>query len=183
MGEIKSKTNESDNFLVGSLVKLKGDFAELYNRACVGSRGIVRFAKTDRDGFPMVFIEWDKDDWRYNGQDDNWTFASHFDLVKAPAKEIKPRGIKIDERQLDSQIGEYIQEIENAFEEVGDSEGFMVLSVHRMRNPEDPGTIKFVPHIHAAFMTEEAHASLSVFLAETLLNNYYDYIESRLNQK
>jgi hypothetical protein len=30
----------------------------------------------------MVYIEWDKDHWAYNGEPDRWAFESHFDPVE-----------------------------------------------------------------------------------------------------
>src|SRR3954466_5189582 len=63
-------------------VKLKSDGQDaLYAFACAGSEGWVRNLDHDKLGYPMVYIEWDKDHWAYNGEPDRWAFEAHFDKV------------------------------------------------------------------------------------------------------
>lgn len=64
-------------------VKLKSTGEDsLYAYACAGSEGWVREQQFDNMGYPMVYIEWDKDHWTYNGEPDRWAFDSHFDVVE-----------------------------------------------------------------------------------------------------
>lgn len=62
-------------------VRLKGDGSDnYYPSATSGSEGWVRKQSYDC-GFPMVYIEWDKEHWAYNGEQDQWTFEKHFNPI------------------------------------------------------------------------------------------------------
>jgi BMFP domain-containing protein YqiC len=62
-------------------VRLKGDGSDnYYPSATSGSEGWVRKQSYDY-GFPMVYIEWDKEHWAYNGEQDQWTFENHFNPI------------------------------------------------------------------------------------------------------
>lgn len=64
-------------------VRLKPDGQDaLYTKACAGSEGWVRRQKVDDLGYPMVWIEWDKDHWTYNGEPDRWAMEAHFDPIQ-----------------------------------------------------------------------------------------------------
>jgi hypothetical protein len=67
----------------GQRVRLKADGQDsLYSMACAGSEGWIRKQDIDPLGYPMIYIEWDKNHWAYNGEQDRWTFESHFDPVE-----------------------------------------------------------------------------------------------------
>src|SRR4051812_35148617 len=68
-------------FPPNALVELKAGPDDLYQNATAGSRGYVKQSREDEHGFDMIYVEWDKTDWRYNGQPDGWLFESHFDIV------------------------------------------------------------------------------------------------------
>jgi len=69
----------------------------------VGSEGWVRRRKKDKYGYPQVLIEWDKDHWAYNGQEDCWTWEGHFEAVdetqetQMPEQDDKPQPTSDDE--------------------------------------------------------------------------------------
>lgn len=63
-------------------VKLLGDPSNLYPLAGVGSEGWVRRLDHDSLGYPIIYVEWDKDHWTYNGERDEWTLEAHFEAVK-----------------------------------------------------------------------------------------------------
>jgi hypothetical protein len=68
---------------IDQYVRLKGDGQDqLYMAACAGSPGWVRKHDHDKIGWPMVFIEWDKEHWSYNGEEDRWAFEAHFEPVE-----------------------------------------------------------------------------------------------------
>lgn len=70
-------------------VRLKSNGEDgVYPFACAGNEGWVRATKHDEVGWPLVFIEWDKDHWSYNGEKDQWTMEDHFD----PVGESMPEG-------------------------------------------------------------------------------------------
>jgi hypothetical protein len=85
----------SDN----SRVRLRGlvDPTFYEGMAKTGNEGWVRKHRTDRNGLPEVWIEWDREHWADNMQPDRWTFEEHFDVVKEGrmADEITPEDMKL----------------------------------------------------------------------------------------
>lgn len=76
--------------LEGTRVRLRDtiDFSSFYNGyACSGNEGWVRKRRQDNMGFTQVYIEWDKDNWSYNGAPDGWTWEDHFDIIEEPPME------------------------------------------------------------------------------------------------
>src|ERR1700694_5904746 len=74
-------------------VRLREDKADVYTKAYAGSEATIRELGIDVGDFPMVFVEWDKKHWLYNGESDMWTFESHFDPVEEvtmPEKDANP---------------------------------------------------------------------------------------------
>jgi hypothetical protein len=71
-------------FPVNTRVKLRdGVDPSLYGGfSRVGNEGWIRKRKRDKYGYPQVLIEWDKDHWAYNGQQDGWTWEGQFQAVE-----------------------------------------------------------------------------------------------------
>ncbi len=71
-------------FAPNTRVRLKDgvdpDFYDGFSRT--GNEGWVRKTKHDSYGYPRVFIQWDKDHWAYNGQEDTWTWEGHFEMAQ-----------------------------------------------------------------------------------------------------
>lgn len=64
-------------------MKLKSDGQDApYSWAAAGAEGWVKDLATDRVGFPMVYIAWDKDHWTFNGEENQWTLEDHFEPVE-----------------------------------------------------------------------------------------------------
>ncbi len=62
---------------------------QIYNNALtLGNEAIIKDISKDRWGFQMVYVEWDKNHWTYNGAPDKWTYADHFEKVKTEMPEI-----------------------------------------------------------------------------------------------
>lgn len=79
---IKIATDQKLHTLTkGTRVKLKEEVADVYGHAYSGSEAIVKNLGIDIGDFPMIYIEWDKKDWQYNGESDMWTFENHFEPV------------------------------------------------------------------------------------------------------
>jgi hypothetical protein len=66
-------------------IRLKPQYAGVYSLAPAGAQGYARRRKDD-EGFPLVFVEWDKDHWSYSGEPDVWTFENHFEPVEETTK-------------------------------------------------------------------------------------------------
>jgi hypothetical protein len=80
----------SDTLQPGDEIELVPGFDHLYNPdpleghlegAYVGCRATIKDKREDEVGYPHIFVEWDKDDWRYHGMPDGWTYENHFRKV------------------------------------------------------------------------------------------------------
>lgn len=131
------------NLSKGMLVELVPGAETVYPRALAGMRGIVRGLKDDDGyGFPQAFIEWDKQHWRYNGEKDGWTYASHFrpvegdgesevEIVGAEVYEIPSTPPRIPTEEEDEQMESYINTIGFGFERASESQGFFLITFKR----------------------------------------------------
>ncbi len=127
-----------NQFFEGTVVELLPGREEVYQRALAGSRGTIRASKLDDYGFEKVYIEWDKDHWRYNEEPDGWTFASHFkeaegidlheDLTGVDDYEVP---LIIPEEGQGDQIGEYLDSMMEAFDKASESDGFYLITMRR----------------------------------------------------
>jgi hypothetical protein len=73
---------------IDQYVKLKSNGEDqLYSAACAGSPGWIRKHDHDKVGWPMVWIEWDKEHWSYNGEEDRWAIEAHFEPVEETMSE------------------------------------------------------------------------------------------------
>ncbi len=83
----------------------------MHSRAFGDSEAIVKDRKVDRDGFPLVLIEWDKEFWNFTGQSDGWAFENHFDIVERHEENNMPDD-KIDKliESLSAVISEFKEE-------------------------------------------------------------------------
>ena len=75
---------------LGATVKLQPGFDELYQLAFVGSTGLVKDHRQDM-GFDQIWVQWNTDDWQYNGERDGWAFASHFKVIELPDEPVHPK--------------------------------------------------------------------------------------------
>lgn len=65
-------------FQMGQRVELLPGREGVYENVFPASRGVVSGHRKDKYGYDLVYIIWDKNHWRYGGEDDLWTLASHF---------------------------------------------------------------------------------------------------------
>lgn len=128
---------------INSRVELIPGMEDVYFNAVAQSKAVVRKRKVDEDGFPMIFVEWDRDDWRYNGERNGWTLESHFRMVD---EEAEPPQDEIDAsptanwvvRALEEvadeakEESEYTQEMESALELLLESNSFMLIVTKRL---------------------------------------------------
>lgn len=73
----------TQRFKPNARVRLRdGIDPEFYNGfGRAGNEGWIRKRRLDKHGYPQVLIQWDKDHWSYNGQEDGWTWEGHFESV------------------------------------------------------------------------------------------------------
>lgn len=118
----------------GHRLELKPEVRHLYEKAVPGMRGWAKNVKIDDYGFPLVYVQWDKDHWRYTGEEDGWTFQDHFNVIgyREPTSEELDKQ-KLKERQ------EYYDLVMEAAQAASDSDGFLMLTI----SENELGTLKF----------------------------------------
>jgi hypothetical protein len=140
-------------FKPGQRVRLKDQPAEVYPLAYVGSEGIVKKCEMDELGHhPMIYIEWDKDHWTYNGEKDMLTFEEHFEPVEG-VESVSDRDLleslekflrdyregrsEEEEEPTEELLAEDRAEALAAIEDyLQNSEAFLVIGVTRETHPE-----------------------------------------------
>lgn len=76
------------NLKIGERVELLPGREDVYDQVFPASPGVVSGLRKDEYGYPQVYVIWDKDHWRYNGEPDMWTFASHFRPIEGAEREL-----------------------------------------------------------------------------------------------
>lgn len=75
-------------FEIGDRVELLPGREDVYEKVFPASPGVISGFRRGKFDYPEVFIIWDKDHWRYNGEPDMWTFASHFRPIEGAEPEL-----------------------------------------------------------------------------------------------
>lgn len=117
--------------LVNSIVELTTEAESLYQKASAPARAIVKQTQVDEYGFDKVYVEWDRDHWRHNGESDKWAYASHFNVVKYPEPEEDEEGYFEDFFIPDENNSKLQSAIESAALIASTGEGFMLISLER----------------------------------------------------
>lgn len=76
------------NLQIGERVELLPGREDVYDKVFPASPGVISGLRKDEYGYPQVYIIWDKEHWRYNGEPDMWTFASHFRPIEGAEREL-----------------------------------------------------------------------------------------------
>ena len=160
----------------------------MYQFARVFNEGIVRARRHDDLGYPLIFIEWDKDHWAYSGEEDGWTLEAHFDLVEEDMQDkndndklndllavlstlVKDFQVgepssdpSADDRDDDGDDGATFDEVLNAaIDDARDSEAFIIIVAH----PEDwDGTQIVVPRTYVHSKRADAAMMLDAAMAD-----------------
>ena len=156
-------------------VRLKDGFDSMYQIARSGAQGIVKAVEYDPFGFPCALIQWDSDHWTYDGEQDGWTFQSHFELVEDSSMTEEPdpelikrlyQAIKAEiqaEQMQDKQPGvdEHFPQAREAAVDALDAglESFIVITVKRGLDAED-GSITLDPQIVSYSSSEEGRLAI-----------------------
>lgn len=165
-----------------SRVALKNGADNVYVYALAGTEGWVRDSKIDDDGFELVRVEWDKDHWRYNGQPDGWTFANHFSIVGPPAppqdaSEEEEAEVGLPEMPAsEDEMERYMETLTEAMEAASEAEGFIIMTIRRVPNPENPSEVAYMPSTFSETTSKEAEMLLDVQVAEYASNAYQQVI-------
>jgi hypothetical protein len=185
---------------LGSIVELQPGRDNVYTAAHAGATAVVKERKVDSHGYPMIFVEWDKDNWRHGGEEDGWTFESHFEVIETPEDKVLDVTQQVTEAQTrrdaercdscglvhEDEAEDYMNTIMDAFDEVSGSEGFIVISVTPDR-VRFPGMAIYQPKVFHATLTEDARNVLEaqiVHLASVAHQRYAaDLLRERKDQE
>ena len=110
----------------GDKIELKPEMQRFYDAVSPGMRGLATKTKVDGYGFPLVFVDWDKDHWKYAGENDGWTFQSHFNVI---GHEPLPTPVEKDEG-LEKVFEDYYEAIMDAANAAAESDGCIIMTVN-----------------------------------------------------
>ncbi len=165
--------NDGNNSLeVGTRVQLLEHMAGVYKKAVPGAVGTIKAKKVD-EGFDMVFIVWDQNHWRYNGEPDGWTFESHFEptekvnmfqALEDPkafadnvADRIKDRSFDGDDEEAEytQALDVYLDQLNEVVSLLSESNGFIVIASRDEVHHKDEGRIISVPYVYGSFLDQD----------------------------
>lgn len=178
------------------IVRLKDGFDDMYDWARVGAQGRVKDVTFESQGYPLAYIEWDKDHWTYEGQEDGWFFQSHFKVVEDSTvnEEIDPKllaqivkAIKAaqgedtaaPEPEEDKQA-EYVKAIELAKSELEDTEAFALITVTRKMH--ESGVPVLIPSVVSYAKGQTGVVAVHNQLAVMMMGNYQMLLDSKLQE-
>lgn len=164
-------------------VRLKDEVADIYPWAAGGAKGWVRKHRTDEyDAFQLVWVAWDPNDWRVNGQPDGWYFEKNFEsieddmaldddtrkqlaavaesLAKIASGDDPEPGPEATEASEDDTKA-YMAALEQAVEAARGGEAFVLFSVLSEPHPENPQIKIYNPIGFSGHLSEEARIMLS----------------------
>lgn len=168
-----------DRIPINSKVELKPGMESVYQDAAPGAQGYIRDHKTDADGFELVLVEWEKNHWKYAGQPDGWTFASHFEVIGEPDGEYRnveghladldelldPEAETVSFEDKLTSPDDYLQELNRAMEDMMDTEAFIIIAISEQEHPDTNETV-YIPRIFSSALKEEARLLLDAQLAQ-----------------
>jgi hypothetical protein len=74
---------------INQRVVIRDAATHMYPMARAYNEGWVRRQQHDHLGYPLIYVEWDKDHWAYSGEEDRWVLEAHFDPVEDSMAEDK----------------------------------------------------------------------------------------------
>lgn len=154
---------------IGDIVRLKEDHESFYSFAAPGAEGLIKDKKEDDDGYELVFIQW------FDNEDDGWTFSSHFDVIEKDTDLIA--SFDNDEALATDQ---FMNTMEEAFDDIAESEGFLTLSIRRITNPES-GVTYLMPTIHTMTATKEANLAIEAQIVQIASEIYSSAVRNSLD--
>lgn len=188
----ESRMDSKHIFSVNQRVKLKSQGEDsVYEKAMAGSVGTIRSLDFDNVDFPMVYIEWDKNHWAYNGEGDMWTYENHFEEDRDQMNDNSGRdeqdpsgdsnfveflaqklGVSVEEAELDfhDQVNglgreedkSYSDNLMDAFDACDGAEAFIAISVNKN---QINGLDVMTPSVYSGSVNVEANLLAQAFMS------------------
>lgn len=170
--------NQTHSLKQGQKVRLRGEGQDnLYDFAYPGSTAWVRHLDHDKMGYPMIYIDWDKNDWKYNGEENKWALEAHFEPIGddmsdensksegleefleafkefIQTKSGDPRESKKDPDSSLSTEQTFKKSLAAAYNAAEDADAFMLITVKRSNN--ESGIPVLTPKVTNYYQTSES---------------------------
>ena len=167
-------------------VRIKSDMTHMYRNARAYNEAIVRAQAHDDMGYPLIYVEWDRNHWAYSGEDDGWAIEAHFDPVEEDMPEdkdlLKALAALVQNFQGEEKAEEksepepekddqgYEETLKQAVSEAYKADAFVIL----VASPEEsPGGVKLiVPHVYMHSKRDDAALILDATMADASAQAY-----------
>lgn len=189
----------------GDRVRIKSEITHMYPEARAYNEGIARAVTHDEFGYPLFYIEWDKDHWAYSGEQDRWVLEAHFDLVEEEMAEdkrfnelLKGLGDLVEsfasdnegvseksDKTLMEEAGDmdgptYDEIIDRAAEDAREGEAFIIL----VARPDTFNGVEMIaPRIYMDSKREDAAMMLEVAMADAVAQTYANLVQRHADLK
>ncbi len=132
--------------------------------------GWVREKTHDEYGYPMVYIEWDKKHWAYNGERDGWTMEAHFDPKEKVMSDKEKKRQELEEmlfnlvtRVLDAQSPEEaMEDLKEDEAEVDIGSDFKTALTEVVRQLTEDETVKPITFYLAAVVRKDVRGTEAI---------------------
>ncbi len=176
----------------GTKVELLAGVEGVYKKAIAGAQGLVTDTRID-EGFPIVYVEWDREHFRYTGEDDCWTFAQHFqpiepdidlfEFLENPERFLEKIFARVkDEEDQDELIEGFIASLTKTLNVLADSDGFLVVATKIEADPTNPERSLVVPHVYSGFLSERAMAIIEAQVVQLAAMSHQEMALGILSQ-
>lgn len=181
----------------GTRVALREGMADVYDHAKAGAQGIVAESRKDEFGFEEVFIEWDREGSQHFGEQDAWTFASHFEPVGSSEHALDivraRKASSLSDADDNDSIGEhgltekelitrYYDCLIDAVRMAADGEGFLLIAINELDEDDDEAYVELSPTLFSSTLTPEASILLEVQVLNLAMLAHQDQISTALKQ-
>jgi hypothetical protein len=177
---------------IGQKVELKPGMDGVYQKAGPASQALVLDKKTDTDGFEMLKVQWDREHWRYNGEPDQWTHESHFQVVNVTGlyeAQKNPRDFAAkmidraeEEGVPEEQIEKYIDQLNEIVNLLAESEGFIIMTARQEPSPTQPDDDVLIPYAYGSFLSPQAMVLLEAQMMQMAAQAHQEMAERMMER-
>lgn len=169
----------------GYRVRLKEGYDQVYPLSFSGAEGVIESYTIDPEKYERILVRWDKNHWRYNGERDMMTYASHFEVIAPPDidpevepvdqedasghPELSPEGLRRLMAAVEAEgevepplVDQFASVLSKATETMADGTAFMLVTV----SPEPGGSGKLAPYFFSGMLDDESAYAAQLAFAQ-----------------
>ena len=156
-------------------VRIKDAMTHMYPNARAYNEGIVRQQMHDNFGYPLIYVEWDKNHWAYSGEQDRVVLEAHFDPIEEDmsdeSKDLRElmeallerlNGGEEDPRPTEDDYT-YDKVLDKAMKDASEGEAYIVIVAAQESHGD---TELLVPHIYLHSKSDESALMLEAAIAD-----------------